>query len=80
MKCIAIQEVAADKLDSEGDKRRDQEKAKHQKRFYASSDEKAVGIIRTCMQNEKLNKIQRRNDGDDGGNRGARKTMQRMDG
>ncbi len=46
-------QVAADKLDSEGDKWRDQEKAKHQKRFNASSDEKEVGIIRTCMQNEK---------------------------
>src|SRR6218665_330745 len=50
------------------------------KRFNASSDEKEVGIIRTCMQNEKQQKNQRRHDGDDGGNWEARKTMQRMDG
>ena len=48
VKCrLLLQEVAADKLDSEGDKCTNQEKAKHQKRFNTSSDEKEVGIIWT---------------------------------
>ena len=40
----------ADKLDPEGDKWRDQEKAKYQKRFNASSDENEVGTCMHCAE------------------------------
>jgi len=74
-----LQEVAADKLDAEGDKCRDQEKAKHQKRFNTSSDEKKLGLFGPVCRMENNSKIRDVMMGD-GVNQEARKTMQRMDG